>query len=121
MDDSIGREPAVHDLMYREQEVVRSLREVAGQNIARHGIDIVHGHASFDDGHTIRVRSLAGGPDELLHADVVLVATGSSPSRRREVPFEDPRVYDSDEILAMPRLPRRMTVVGAGVIGCPSA
>src|SRR5439155_941251 len=53
-----------------------------------------------------------------LHGGVVLIATGSVPTRPAGVPFGDPRVHDSDEILAMQRLPQSLAVVGAGVIGC---
>jgi len=54
----------------------------------------------------------------LLNADVVLIATGSVPSRPRNISFDDPRLYDSDTILRMEQMPRSIAVVGAGVIGC---
>jgi NAD(P) transhydrogenase len=56
-----------------------------------------------------------------VRGDVVLIATGSVPTRPAGVPFDDPRVHDSDEILAMARLPHSLAVVGAGVIGCEYA
>jgi NAD(P) transhydrogenase len=115
------RDLEVRDWMYREQEVVRSLREVVRENIERHAIEIIHGRASFEDAHTLRVTPLEGGPDVLLAADVVLIATGSVPSRGRDVPFDDERFYDSDDILEMRRMPQSMAVVGAGVIGCEYA
>src|SRR5829696_929017 len=93
----------VRDLMYREREVVRSLRDVVRQNIDRHEIDFVHGRAVFEDSHTVRVTP-PGGDDVLLHGGVILVATGSIPSRAPDIPFGDPRVYDSDDILDMPRI-----------------
>jgi NAD(P) transhydrogenase len=101
--------------MFREQEVVRSLREVVSGNLERHRIEVVRGEAAFEDPHTIRVG------DRRLAADVILIATGSVPTRPAGVPFEDPRVHDSDEILTMDRLPRSLAVVGAGVIGCEYA
>jgi len=107
----------VKDFMYREQEVVRSLRQVVTENIVRHKIQLFRGHASFEDPHTIRV-TREEAPDRLLTGDVVLVATGSVPTRHKDIPFTDPRVHDSDEILEMVNLPRTMAVVGAGVIGC---
>jgi NAD(P) transhydrogenase len=107
----------VKDFMYREQEVVRSLRQVVTENIVRHKIQLLHGHARFEDPHTIRV-TREGEPDRLLRGDIILVATGSVPTRPKEVPFDDARVHDSDEILEMEKLPRTMAVVGAGVIGC---
>ena len=107
----------VKDFMYREQEVVRSLRQVVTENIVRHKIQLFHGQAAFEDPHTVRV-TRENEPDRLLTSDVILVATGSVPGRPKDVPFDDPRVHDSDEILEMRNLPRSMAVIGAGVIGC---
>ncbi len=107
----------VKDFMYREQEVVRSLRQVVTENIVRHKIQLFRGQASFEDPHTVRV-TREEAPDRLLTGDVILVATGSVPTRHKDIPFTDPRVHDSDEILEMANLPRTMAVVGAGVIGC---
>jgi NAD(P) transhydrogenase len=113
----VKNEITVKDLMYREQEVVRSLRQVITENIGRHKIEYVQGHASFADPHTIRVTA-EGQPERLLQADVILIATGSVPTRPKDIPFGDTRVHDSDEILELERLPRTLAVVGAGVIGC---
>jgi NAD(P) transhydrogenase len=107
----------VKDFMYREQEVVRSLRQVVTENIVRHKIQLFHGQAAFEDPHTVRV-TRENEPDRLLTGDIILVATGSVPTRPKDVPFDDPRVHDSDEILEMRNLPRSMAVIGAGVIGC---
>ena len=107
----------VKDFMYREQEVVRSLRQVVTENIVRHKIQLIRGQASFEDPHTVRV-TRESDSDRLLTGDIILVATGSVPTRPKDVPFDDTRVHDSDEILEMVNLPRSMAVVGAGVIGC---
>src|SRR5207247_4049490 len=79
-----------------------------------------HGVASFIGPNTVRV-----APDTLLRGEKILIATGSSPVRPLEFPFEHPRVHDSDEILEIGTLPKTLAVVGAGVIGaeyaCPFA
>jgi NAD(P) transhydrogenase len=106
----------VRDFMHREQEVVRALRALVEQNIARHRIDLIQGRASFDDAHTVTVRP--SGRE--LRADVVLVATGSLPNPGRDIPAA-PAIYDSDTVLEMAELPNRLAVVGAGVIGCEYA
>ena len=118
VDYTVKTDLTVQDFMYREQEVVRALREVVRANVERHAIDLVHGEAALEDAHTVRVTPPDGGPARRLRGDVVLLATGSVPARPRDIPFGDPRVYDSDEILRMARLPRTLAVVGAGVIGC---
>src|SRR6266850_2447981 len=73
----------VKDFMYREQEVVRSLRQVVTENIVRHKIQLLRGHATFEDPHTLRV-TRENEPDRLLTGDVILVATGSVPTRLKE-------------------------------------
>ncbi|MBL8739662.1 MAG: FAD-dependent oxidoreductase [Myxococcales bacterium] len=51
----------------------------------------------------------------------ILVATGSVPHRPPDIPWDDPNVEDSDTILELEEMPRRMVVIGAGVIGCEYA
>src|SRR5947199_357912 len=67
----------------------------------------------------------AGTPERCpafpIQADCSLLATGSYPYRPPEFPFHDPRVYDSDTILALHEIPRTLLVVGGGVIGCEYA
>ena len=83
IDHQVNKELTVNDFLYREREVVRSLGRLVIQNIERHHIDLVHGRASFEDAHTVRVQRGAGQDDVRLHGDVVLIATGSVPSRPR--------------------------------------
>ncbi len=118
VDYKFKRHLTVREFMYREHEVVRSLREVVAQNIARHEVDLIHGEATFEDPRTLRVRRAGGGEDLLVQGDVILIATGSVPNRGGDIPFDDRRIYDSDTILHMDRLPGSMAVVGGGVIGC---
>ena len=120
VDSHVKADLTVHDFMHREQEVVRSLRDVVTANIERHAIELVRGEARFEDPHTVSVRA-ADGAERVLHGDVILIATGSVPTRANDIPFADPRVHDSDEILAMERLPATLAVIGAGVIGCEYA
>jgi len=83
-------------------------------------VEVFHGNASFGDSHTVRVVDTAG-QEIWLNGKTILVATGSSPVRPPEFPFEHPRVHDSDEILEITTLPKKLAVVGAGVIGAEYA
>ncbi|MFO0956557.1 MAG: Si-specific NAD(P)(+) transhydrogenase [Isosphaeraceae bacterium] len=110
----------VRALMGREEVVVNHERERIRRDLARYGVTYYRGHASFDDPNTVRIRPVSG--DELaVRGKVILIATGSHPHRPPGYAFEDPRIYDSDEILALERIPATMLVVGAGVIGCEYA
>jgi len=60
--------------------------------------------------------------DELCcTADHVIIATGSAPKQLPFLPFDGKRVLSSDHILAMSELPKSLTIVGGGVIGCEFA
>jgi NAD(P) transhydrogenase len=120
VDYTVKSDLTVRDFMFREREVVLALRTKAAQNLTRHGIPLIHGTASFEDPHTIRVRS-DDHSDRLVRGDVILIATGSSPARPSNVPFDGETVLDSDNMLTIDRLPESLAVVGAGVIGCEYA
>ena len=108
------------DAFMRRGRVVReALSESIGTNLDRHHVDVYRGVASFVDAHTVTVAD--GDTRTLLHGQVVLIATGSRPIRPATIPFDNPRLYDSDTILEMSRLPRSLTIIGGGTIGCEYA
>lgn len=120
IDYSLKEDLTVSDFMYRKQRVVESEWEIIQRNLDRHQIEVVWGDASLEDAHTVRVRTPSGTQVD-LGADVVLIATGSSPHHPEDVPFDHRLIYDSDSILRMSHIPRTMAVVGGGVIGCEYA
>jgi NAD(P) transhydrogenase len=119
VDYTVKRDITVPDFMYREKEVVRALREGIARNLERHHIELVRGPAAFDDPHTVRVST----PDRVrrLVAPVILIATGSTPNWPQGVFRDSTRLFDSDTILKMVRMPRSLVVIGGGVIGCEYA
>ena len=119
IDYSIKKDITVPDFMYREGEVVRALRAIVSGNVERHHITLVRGAASFEDPHSVRVTAPGAG-DRLLTSPVFLIATGSYPNWPDNTP-QDPRLYDSDSILHMDKVPKSLAVIGAGVIGCEYA
>ena len=73
------------------------------------------GEARFEDPHTLRI--LRSNGSESLRAEHVIIATGTTPARPANVPFDGEHIVDSDSVLRLPRLPRSMIIVGGGVIG----
>ncbi|MEW5827067.1 MAG: dihydrolipoyl dehydrogenase [Candidatus Bipolaricaulota bacterium] len=54
---------------------------------------------------------------ETLEATAIVLATGSAPVEIPPFPFSHPRVWSSDDALALPEVPRRLAVIGGGVVG----
>jgi len=110
------------DLLHRER-LVRQLEQARLRAVVDQGrIDVYHGRAVFVDPHTVRVKAHGGAAqDELLSADKILIATGSSPWRAPQFCVDHPAVIDSEGILRMARLPGQLTIVGGGVIAAEYA
>jgi NAD(P) transhydrogenase len=115
IDYSLKENLTIKDFMFRERTVVRKERKMITAHIEHHDIDLIHGEGSLKDAHTVAVKTSTG--EEKLSGEVILIATGSSPHRPPEVPFDHELICDSDSILKLKRLPNTMAVVGGGVIG----
>lgn len=90
--------------------------EVLEHQFARNGVRTLGGKARFDGPNHVVVTTAEGESQRVgfLHA---IIAVGTAPYRPSNIPFNDHSVVDSDSLVAEPRVPRSLTVVGAGVIG----
>jgi NAD(P) transhydrogenase len=116
VDLSLRREATVSDFMRHEKHVTAAERRRVEARLDLRGVSRFHGAASFEDPHTVRITS-AGGTKTRIRGENILIATGSSPLHPPEFPFEDDRVHDSNEILKLAALPKKLAVIGGGVIG----
>ncbi len=116
----VDRGAATPRMLSRKDAVRRLEVERIKWNLDRHGVTCFRGHARMVDAHTVAVEPLAA-PMQKLTAEFVLIATGSEPFRPADIPFDDADVDDSDTVLGIDRLPKRLVVLGAGVIGCEYA
>jgi NAD(P) transhydrogenase len=90
--------------------------EVLEHQFARNGVRTFGGMARFKDEHTISVVDHSGEVQEFGFKHAV-IAVGTSPYRPRNIEFDSHTVMDSDTLVSDLRVPRSLTVVGAGVIG----
>ena len=108
------------DLMDAINDVVAQQVRDREDFYERNHITIIAGHARFTDPHTVEVQDDTGNLRQVT-ADHFVIASGSHPYHPEDVPFDNPRVVNSDTILKMDDLPGTLTVYGAGVIGCEYA
>jgi len=108
-------EVTVQDLFYRTQAVMTREREVVRAQLQRNGIKLLGGTGSFTGPHELAVQD--GDSVQKVQAERVLIAVGTRPGLPAGLTVDHERVLTSDDILSLPRLPRTMTVVGAGIIG----
>jgi dihydrolipoamide dehydrogenase len=94
--------------------VVAKLNGGVGGLLKRAKTRVINGWATFSDAKTCTVKT--GDGEQIIHAETVLLATGSLPV---ELPFLKfgGNVISSTEALSLPEVPRKLVVVGAGYIG----
>jgi NAD(P) transhydrogenase len=112
---TVKQDITAQDLLFRTQRVIEKEIDVVRAQMGRNGVDVIPGTASFLDSHTIRVESTKEVKE--IQADKILVAVGTKPSLPPGVSPDGDIVLDSDQILHLKKIPRTLTVVGAGVIG----
>jgi NAD(P) transhydrogenase len=108
------------DLLRSSNRVIEKHVTMRERFYSRNNVEVFSGECYFIDEHTVGVK---GHDDEQieLKADDIIIATGSRPYRPPEVNFDHPCIVDSDTVLELQRTPRRVTIYGAGVIGCEYA
>ena len=102
-------------LFSRVAEVEQSQADVVAHQLKRNDVTVLMGEASFNDPHTVSVLSANGL--RVVTAENILIAVGTIPALPPGSSIEPDLVVTSDELLQLTSLPRRLAVVGAGVIG----
>ena len=80
------------------------------------GLTFIQGRAQFLSAHEAEI-SLAGDEVQRLQFKQAIIATGSIPSRPPIRGIDHPRVLDSEAILNIDHIPKRLVIIGAGPIG----
>lgn len=108
------------------QQLIRHTRRVVAEQASlrndifqRNNVPIYEGLGAFTDANTLQV--VQGKEKTLLHASHFMIATGARPWHPDNVDFSHKCVFDSDSILDLGYEPRKVTIIGAGVIGCEYA
>ena len=80
------------------------------------GVTALQGHGKLLSGNRVEYTAADGSVQQLVAKHVVL-ATGSAPMELKSVPFDGTSVVDSWGALEFEAVPKRLGVIGAGVIG----
>ena len=83
-------------------------------------VTIVHGYGKFTSANSIEVEA-EDGTKSTIGFDNCIIAAGSRVTKLPFIPWEDPRVMDSTDALELEEVPKRMLVVGGGIIGLEMA
>ncbi|MCF6210406.1 MAG: dihydrolipoyl dehydrogenase [Gammaproteobacteria bacterium] len=83
-------------------------------------VQIVHGYGKFTSANTLEVES-SDGNKTVVGFNSAIIAAGSRVTKLPFIPWDDPRVMDSTDALELAEVPKRLLVVGGGIIGLEMA
>ena len=104
------------DLKQRLMATLTHEVEIIQHQLMRNNVEIQHGHARFIGENSISVEDYEGNLNE-FSADKFVICVGTKTRRPEGIPFDGESIIDSDEILNLNRIPKKLLVVGGGVIG----
>jgi dihydrolipoamide dehydrogenase len=99
--------------------VVERLTKGLAMMAKQRKVEVVTGVGTFVDPHRLEVTSSIGGKETIQFRQAI-IAAGSRPFRLPGLP-DDPRIIDSTGALELREIPKRLLVIGGGIIGLEMA
>ncbi|MGC8120519.1 dihydrolipoyl dehydrogenase [Marinobacter sp. VGCF2001] len=106
----------VAKMMERKSGIVKQLTGGIAGLFKANGVTSIHGHGKLLAGRKVEVADKDGNT-KTYEADNVIIATGSRPIEIPPAPFDGEHIVDSEGALEFTEVPKRLGVIGAGVIG----
>jgi NAD(P) transhydrogenase len=114
-DYRVKEQITVDDLLVRCNAIIAREIQIIHEQLIRNGVEVITGRGHFTDPHTVCVVSQDG--ERCLSADNIVICTGSTSDIVTDLPFDNERVINTDDILQLKFIPDRLMVIGGGVIG----
>ncbi len=111
----VRHRPSAEKLFSRVDLVRDREIEMVEAQLWRNNIELFLGEASFKDAHTLLVTSENG--TKTVTAENILIAVGTTAAPPPGIPVDGEIILTSDEMVHLTHLPRKLVVVGGGVIG----
>jgi dihydrolipoamide dehydrogenase len=104
------------EMMKRKEKIVSGLTTGVKGLLKKNKVDLVHGAAKFVTPRMLEIHP-TNAPMTTLKAKNFILATGSTSIELPFLPFDEKQVVSSTGALSLPEVPKKLIVVGAGVIG----
>lgn len=100
----------------RKNDVVTKMNNGVEFLMKKNKIKVFNGFGSFVDKNTVKITK-SDGSEEQIKGTNVIIATGSKPTILPFMNFDGKRIITSTEALNLTEVPKKLLVIGAGVIG----
>lgn len=108
-------------LMAAKDKSVKALTGGIEMLFKKNNVTYLKGAGSFVDEKTINVKPIDGGEDYKVKAENFVIATGSEPTPFPGIEIDEERIVSSTGILSLKEVPKRLSIIGGGIIGLEMA
>jgi dihydrolipoamide dehydrogenase len=115
-----ANQPDIKKVAEWKNKVVEQLTGGLGQLVKTRKINYIQGMAKFIDSHNLEV-AIEGGDKNNISFEHAIIATGAKPVELPALPFNHPKIMDSDQSLELEDMPNELLIVGGGYIGLEMA
>ncbi|MDD1606605.1 MAG: dihydrolipoyl dehydrogenase [Methylococcaceae bacterium] len=99
--------------------VTKSLNDGLAGLVKQRKVNLIQGIGTFTSPETVTVQTADGVVT--VRFDQAIIAAGSQPTQIPIFPHDDPRLWDSTDALALKEIPKKLLIVGGGIIGLEMA
>ncbi len=112
-------------MLSRKDKIVTAFTSGIAMLFKKNKVSSIHGRGTLvkdkDDKKPWKVKVKSGDEEETIEAKYIIIATGSTPRQLPFVAVDNERVLDNEGALAMVEVPKRLGIIGAGVVGLEMA
>jgi len=112
-------------MISRKEKIVTAFTSGISMLFKKNKITSIHGRGKFinnkNSGGNWKLNIQSGDKEETVEAKYVIIATGSTPRKLPSIAIDNKRVLDNEGALALDEAPKRLGIIGAGVIGLEMA
>ncbi|MDT8406971.1 MAG: dihydrolipoyl dehydrogenase [Methylococcales bacterium] len=101
----------------RKNAKIHHLSDTIASAFARHDIQLLHGAGQLQTAGEVLFTPIARGKAQVLHAPHIILATGSKPVDLPCASIDHEAILDTTDALNLTELPKRLGIIGAGIIG----
>lgn len=102
-----------------KESITKTLNTGLAGLVKQRKITLIHGVGTFASANSVVVESEEGS--QTITFDNAIIAAGSQPTQIPVFPNDDPRLWDSTDALNVKEVPKKLLVVGGGIIGLEMA
>ena len=98
-----------------KEKVIGQLTNGLGGMAKLRKCQIINGNGRFTGPNTLSIEDNKGGSSVIF--ENAIIAAGSKPIQLPFIPHDDPRIWDSTDALELKEIPKRLLLMGGGIIG----